>query len=78
MVIGFSLATAFSPMWLLNRVCEVQVASQALGKLRAIPLPVLEACVRDAFNFNPNFDAEQDGFDAMKRLVDRVDPSYRA
>ena len=76
--IGFSLANAFSLMWLLNRACEVQVASQALGRLRPIPVPVLEACVRDALNFNPKFGAGQDGFDAMQRLVDRVDPSYRA
>ncbi len=75
--IGFSLANAFSLMWLLNRACEVQVASQALGQLRPIPVPVLEACVRDALNFNPKFGAGQDGFDAMQRLVDRVDPSYR-
>ena len=39
--IGFSLGNAFSLMWLLNRACEVQVASQALGKLRPIPVPVL-------------------------------------
>ncbi len=76
--IGFSLANAFSLMWLLNRACEVQVASQALGRLRPIPVPVLEACVRDALNFNPKFGAGQDAFDAMQRLVDRADPSYRA
>ncbi len=75
--IGFNLANAFSLMWLLNRACEVQVASQALGKLRPIPVPVLEACVRDALNFNPKFGGGQDGFDAMQRLVDRVDASYR-
>ncbi len=76
--IGFSLANAFSLMWLLNRACEVQVASQALGRLRSIPVPVLEACVRDAPNFNPKFGAGQDAFDAMQRLVDWADPSYRA
>ena len=76
--IGFSLANAFSLMWLLNRACEVQVASQSLGRLRPIPVPVLEACVRDALNFNPKFGAGQDAFDAMQRLVDRSDPSYRA
>ena len=75
--IGFSLANAFSLMWLLQRACEVQVAAQALGPLRAIPVPVLEGCVRDSLNFNPAFGAGQDAFDALQRLVDREDPSYR-
>jgi ribulose-5-phosphate 4-epimerase/fuculose-1-phosphate aldolase len=76
--IGFSLANAFGLMWLLTRACEVQVASRALGALRPIAPAVLEACVRDSLNFNPRFGAGQDAFDAMQRLVDRDDPSYRA
>jgi ribulose-5-phosphate 4-epimerase/fuculose-1-phosphate aldolase len=76
-VIGFSLANAFGLMWLLQRACEVQVVSQPLGRLRAIPTPVLEGCVRDSLNFNPKFGAGQDVFEAMQRLVDRADPSYR-
>jgi ribulose-5-phosphate 4-epimerase/fuculose-1-phosphate aldolase len=77
-VIGFSLANAFGLMWLLQRACEVQVAAQALGPLRAIPTPVLQGCVRDSLQFNARFGAGQDAFDAMQRLVDRVDPSYRS
>ena len=75
--IGFSLANAFGLMWLLQRACEVQVTAMAMGRLRAISTPVLEGCVRDSLNFNPKFGAGQDAFDAMQRLVDRVDPSYR-
>ena len=77
MTIGFSLANAFGLMWLLQRACEVQVTAMAMGRLRAISTPVLEGCVRDSLNFNPKFGAGQDAFDAMQRLVDRVDPSYR-
>ncbi|SFC58253.1 Ribulose-5-phosphate 4-epimerase/Fuculose-1-phosphate aldolase [Polaromonas sp. OV174] len=77
-VIGHTLAQAFSLMWLVNRACEVQLASQALGPLRAIPVPVLESCVRDSLNFNPKFGAGEDSFAALQRLIDRVDPSYRA
>jgi ribulose-5-phosphate 4-epimerase/fuculose-1-phosphate aldolase len=76
--VGFNLANAFSLMWLLQRACEVQLASQAMGRLRPIPEPVLQACVRDSLNFNPKFGAGQDAFDAMQRLIDRVDPSYRS
>jgi ribulose-5-phosphate 4-epimerase/fuculose-1-phosphate aldolase len=75
--IGQTLPQAFSLMWLLQRACEVQVTSQALGKLRPIAPPVLEGCVRDALNFNPKYGAGQDGFDALRRVIDRVDPSYR-
>jgi ribulose-5-phosphate 4-epimerase/fuculose-1-phosphate aldolase len=76
--VGFNLANAFSLMWLLQRACEVQLASMAMGRLRAIPEPVLQGCVRDSLNFNPKFGAGQDAFDAMQRLIDRVDPSYRS
>jgi len=76
--IGFSLANAFSLMWLLNRACEVQLATHGMGQARAIPEHVLAGCVRDSLNFNPNFGAGQDAFDAMQRLVDRTDPSYRS
>ena len=76
-VMGRTLAQAFSLMWLLQRACEVQVASQSMGAVRRIDKPVLEACVRDSLNFNPAFGAGQDAFDAMQRVVDAVDPSYR-
>ena len=76
-VIGTSLAQAFNLMWLVQRACEVQVASQALGPLQPITEKALEACVRDSLNFNPKFGAGEDSFAAMQRLIDRVDPSYR-
>jgi len=76
--IGFSLANAFSLMWLVSRACEVQVATLGMGLATEIAVPVLEGCVRDSLNFNPAFGAGQDAFDAMQRLVDAIDPSYRA
>lgn len=76
--IGQTLPMAFSYMWVLQRACEVQLASSQLGKLRAIPEPVLEKCVRDALNFDPKYGAGADSFAALQRLVDRIDPGYRA
>jgi ribulose-5-phosphate 4-epimerase/fuculose-1-phosphate aldolase len=76
-VIGNTLAQALALMWLVQRACEVQLASQSMGAVRAIPTPVLEACVRDSLNFNPNFGAGQDVFDALQRRVDAIDPTYR-
>jgi ribulose-5-phosphate 4-epimerase/fuculose-1-phosphate aldolase len=75
--IGQTLPHAFALLWTLQRACEVQMASQALGTLRAIPVRVLEGCVRDALQFNPQYGAGQDSFDALRRLVDRIDPGYQ-
>jgi len=49
-----------------------------MGKPRAIAQPVLEGCVRDSLNFNPKYGAGQDAFDALQRIVDRIDPTYRS
>jgi ribulose-5-phosphate 4-epimerase/fuculose-1-phosphate aldolase len=76
--IGFNLANAFSLMWLVNRACEVQLASQSIGETLTIPVHVLERCVRDSLNFDPKFGGGQDAFDALQRIVDRIDPSYRS
>ncbi len=76
-VIGHGLAQAFALMWLLQRACEVQLATHSMGRARAIPQPVLQACVRDSLQFDPRFGAGQDAFDALQRLVDAVDPTYR-
>ena len=77
-VIGHTLPQAFNLMWLVQRACEIQVASAALGPQRRIPVPVLEGCVRDSLNFNPKYGAGEDSFAAMQRLIDRIDPGYRA
>ncbi len=77
-VIGNSLAHAFNLIWLVQRACEVQMASQALGTLQPITEKALEGCVRDSLNFNPKFGAGEDSFAAMQRLIDRIDPSYRS
>ena len=76
-VIGQTLAQAFALMWTLQRACEVQLASTSMGPVRGIAESVLQACVRDSLQFDPRYGAGQDSFDAMQRLVDAVDPSYR-
>ena len=75
--IGHSLPQALSLMWLVNRACEIQLAASSMGELLPIPVAVLEKCVADALQFNPKYGAGQDSFDALQRIVDRIDPSYR-
>ncbi len=77
-VMGHGLAQTLSLMWLVQRACEVQLAAMSMGALRRIATPVLEACVRDSLNFDPRFGAGQNAFDALQRLLDADDPSYRA
>ena len=76
-VIGATLAQAFSLMWLVNRACEVQACSLPMGKQRVIPEAVLQQCARESLNFDPKYGAGEDAFAAMARLIDRIDPSYR-
>ncbi len=77
-VMGATLAQAFSRLWVLQRACEVQMACAGMGALRPIPERVMAGVVRDALNFDPRYGAGQDAFDALQRLVDRDDPGYRA
>lgn len=76
-VIGASLAQAFSLMWLVNRACEIQLASQSMGPVIELPVDVLEKCVADSLNFDPKYGAGEDALAAFTRLVERQDPGFR-
>lgn len=77
-VVGATLAQAFSLMWLVNRACEIQMATHSMGRARPIPVAVLEKCVADSLNFDPKFGAGEDAFAALTRIIDRIDPTYRS
>ncbi len=72
-----SLPRAFAILWLLNRACEIQLASTAMGPVIEIPEAIQRKCTRDSLQFNPDFGAGQDVFDALTRAIDAIDPSYR-
>jgi ribulose-5-phosphate 4-epimerase/fuculose-1-phosphate aldolase len=72
-----SLPRAFAILWLLNRACEIQLASTAMGPVIEIPEDIQRKCTRDSLQFNPDFGAGQDVFDALTRAIDAIDPSYR-
>lgn len=76
-VMGATLAQAFSLMWLVNRACEIQLASQSMGPVVELPVHVLEKCVADSLNFDPKFGAGEDAVAAYRRIVEREDPSFR-
>ncbi len=74
---GDTVPRALGTMWLLNRACEIQLASQAMGPTIPIADDVSAACTRDALQFDPRFGAGRDVFDALARQVDRIDPGWR-
>ena len=72
-----SLPRAFAILWLLNRACEIQLASTAMGPVIEVPEEIQRKCTRDSLQFNPDFGAGQDVFDALTRAIDAIDPSYK-
>ena len=68
---------AFAILWLLNRACEIQVASTAMGPVIGIPDDIQRKCTRDSLQFDPKFGAGRDVFAALTRIVERIDPSFR-
>jgi ribulose-5-phosphate 4-epimerase/fuculose-1-phosphate aldolase len=76
-VIGATLAQAFSLMWLVTRACEIQMASQSMGEVLEISEDIVKKCTRDSLNFNPKFGAGEDALAAYIRIIERQDPSYK-
>jgi len=72
-----SVPRAFSILWLLNRACEIQVASTAMGPVIDIPEDVQRKCARDSLQFDARFGGGRDVFAALTRVVERLDGSFR-
>lgn len=72
-----TLPKAFYTLWALQRACEVQVAGAALGPSTPIPEQVQRSCAVDARNLNTRVGIGEDGFDAMLRVIDCIDRSWR-
>jgi hypothetical protein len=48
-----------------------------MGAAIHVPEAVAEKCTRDSLQFDAKFGAGRDVFDAMRRLVDKQDDSYK-
>ena len=75
---GSTAAKAFSTLWILNRACEIQCQSLAMGKALEISEEVLKKCTADSFHFNPSYGEGQDVLDALTRIINKLDPSYQS
>jgi ribulose-5-phosphate 4-epimerase/fuculose-1-phosphate aldolase len=74
---GDTIPRTFAILWLLNRACEIQVASAAIGPVIELSEDIQRKCTRDSLQFASAFGAGRDVFDALTRMLDRVDTSYR-
>ena len=76
-VMGSTLAQAFSLMWMVNRAYEVQLASISMGKVCEIPKEICMKCTADSLPLDPKYGAGEDVFTAMKRIIEKQDQSYK-
>ncbi len=81
---GHTIAQAFVRMYRLERACQVQLAAQSTGAPLVVPPPAvceLSADLSDKFLSTKGGDGysrrPNPEFDALLRLLDRKDPSYR-
>jgi ribulose-5-phosphate 4-epimerase/fuculose-1-phosphate aldolase len=74
---GTTLPLAFVRLWTLQRACEIQMAQAAMGPAITLSEAVARKTTDDSFQFDSQFGAGRDVFDALVRQVDRIDASYK-
>lgn len=72
-----TLPLAFVRLWTLQRACDIQVTQAALGPAIAVPKAVAKKTTYDSFQFDAQFGAGQDVFDALVRQVDKIAEDYK-
>lgn len=75
---GEGVARTFAVLWLLQRACEIQLATLSMGQPRLVGEAIQAKCTADSLQFSARFGAGQDVFDALVRKLDRIDTSYRS
>jgi ribulose-5-phosphate 4-epimerase/fuculose-1-phosphate aldolase len=77
LVMGRTLPEAFIKHWSLQRACEIQMATLAMGKPLTISPEVVAVHQRDLSKVQIPGGAGRADFDAMVRRVDKIDTSWR-
>ncbi|MFM9979061.1 MAG: class II aldolase/adducin family protein [Sphingomonadaceae bacterium] len=77
LVMGKTLPEVFLKHWALQRACEIQLATLSMGKPITIPADVVAVHQRDIGKTALPGGPGKAEFDAMVRLVDRNDTSWR-
>jgi len=72
---GATVAEAFITLWALQRACDVQVASAAMGAMNPVSRAALEQAVRES---SPTEGMVCDlVFAALVRQIEAKDPGYK-
>lgn len=77
LVMGETLPEAFLKHWMLQRACEIQLATRAAGTPIEFSPDVIAVHQRDLSQVQAPGGTGKADFDAMVRLVDRKDKSWR-
>jgi hypothetical protein len=67
----------FVKMWALQRACEIQVATLAMGEPIMVPPEVVAVHQRDLAVMSGQGGAGLLDFEAWKRRIDKIDDSWR-
>lgn len=76
LVAGSSIPEAFDLMYYLERACQIQTRLQSCGAPVVRPPPDVAEQVGRSFE-RPTRQSQQKGWTALRRMLDRMDPSYR-
>ena len=76
-VMGKTLPEAFVKYWALQRACEIQLQTMAMGQAITVPDDVIRVHQRDLSQTQIPGGAGRAEFDAMVRRVDKLDTSWR-
>ena len=76
-VVGRTIGEMLHTQWALQRACEVQLATHAMGKPIIVPDEVIAVHQRDQAAGQPPGGMGDAGFEAWKRQIDRIDRSWR-
>jgi ribulose-5-phosphate 4-epimerase/fuculose-1-phosphate aldolase len=76
-VLGRTLPEMFFTQWALQRACEIQLATMAMGRPIAVPDEVIAVHQRDASQVQAPGGTGAADFAAWVRRVDRLDRSWR-
>ena len=74
-VVGRSVAEAFDAMYYLERACRLQVLARSMGgKLKLVRPEVVRETYRMILADTPKYASAH--FEALKRMLDREEPTY--
>ncbi|MEV7340063.1 class II aldolase/adducin family protein [Streptomyces sp. NPDC093544] len=79
LALGPTLPAAFSALWTLQRACEIQLAAGSTGRPSAkVSHAAAVQSTRESFQLGDRTDAGRTLFEALRRKIDRIDPSYQS